>query len=138
LKIKKVLYLEFSPIHDLKKKWTPRVHTKSKKRFAIFWVFFKPNLFRLLTCSIGASSKFSTNYFVGESISFSQSSLRQQLIWEVEHLLHLSRFLSNNCPFLLEVISAKSSSLLPIQAHLRMVWELLPLDVVTCILLLCS
>jgi hypothetical protein len=78
-------------------------------------VFFRPSLFGLPTCSFGASSNFSTNYFVGGSVSFfieligPTTYLRSLALFA---LIFVARFLSNYCLFLLEVISAKNSKVL--------------------------
>jgi hypothetical protein len=89
-----VLYLEFSPIHNLKKKKKLlEFIQRNKKRFAIFWVVLKPNLFGLPTCSFGASSNFSTHYFVGDRSHFHRAHCGNNLLGEVGHLMHLTLLL---------------------------------------------
>jgi hypothetical protein len=85
--------LEFSPIHDLKKKWTLRVHTKEQETFCKFLGVFQAQPLWIAHMFLWCIIKFLCRLFYEWSVSFSQSLLHQQLIWEVGHLLHLSSWL---------------------------------------------
>jgi len=111
-----VLYLEFSPIQNLKKKKkTPRVHTKEQETFCNILGGSQAQPLWIAHMFLWCIIKFFYPLFCGGSISFSQSSLWQQLIWgswALDALNFVARFLSNNCSFLLEATSVKSYGLL--------------------------
>jgi len=66
---------------------------RNKKPFANFWVFFKPSLFGLPTCSFGASSNFSAHYFVSDRSHFHKALCSNNLFEKLGTLLHLSSLL---------------------------------------------
>jgi hypothetical protein len=67
---------------------------------------------------------------MGGSTSYLRNSFGELGIYGT---YHITKFLSNHYPFLLEAIGANNFGPFPFHAHLRMVQKLLPLDIMACV-----
>ncbi len=95
---------------------------------------FGPKLFGLPIGPFSALTCNSRHFLWGDQFHFHRLHCTSDLFKELDICCtyHPCRFLLDHRPFLLEVIGASDFSTIPFQAHLKLVWEFLPSDVVAC------